>query len=176
MEGYDTAFIGALFAEPAFQEDFGVPNPHGEGYQIEAKWQTALGVSGGIGIIIGSILNGYLSEWFGMKRTMLVAYVAVTGLTFILVFAKSLPIILLGQILCGIPWGIFGVVAPQYASEVCPVVLRGYLGTFINIAFIIGQIVSAVILKGVANVHSRWAYDVLFAVQWVWPLPLGILL
>jgi len=38
-----------------------------------------------------------------MKRTMLVSYVAITGLTFILVFAKSLSVILVGQILCGIP-------------------------------------------------------------------------
>mgnify|MGYP005988526899 CR=1 FL=1 len=175
MEGYDTAFIGALFAEPAFQRDFGVPSPHG-GYQVEAKWQTALNLSGAVGIIIGSILNGYLSEWFGMKRTMLVAYVAVTGLTFILVFAESLPIILLGQILCGVPWGIFGTVAPAYASEVCPVVLRGYLGTFINITWIIGQLISAGILRGVEHMESRWAYAILFAGQWIWPVPLFIAL
>ena len=118
MEGYDTAFIGALFAEPAFQKDFGVLTPL-SGYQIEAKWQTALNLSGGVGIIIGSILNGYLSEWFGMKRTMLIAYVAVTALTFILVFAKSLPIILLGQILCGIPWGIFGMLAWMHFGRHC---------------------------------------------------------
>jgi SP family general alpha glucoside:H+ symporter-like MFS transporter len=173
MEGYDTAFIGALYAEPAFQKAFGVPAPGG-GYQIEAKWQTALTLSGGIGIIIGSFLNGYAWEWIGMKRTMLAAYVAVTGLTFILVFADSLPIMFLGQILCGIPWGVFGTTAPTYASEVCPVVLRGYLGTFINITWIIGQLVSAGILRGVENVDSRWAYDILFAGQWIWPVPLFI--
>lgn len=48
-------------------------------------------------------MNGYLWETIGMKRTMLVSYVAITGLTFILVFAKSLSVILVGQILCGIP-------------------------------------------------------------------------
>ena len=175
MEGYDTAFIGALFAEPTFQKKFGVVSPHG-GYQIEAKWQTALNLSGAVGIIIGSIFNGYVSECFGMKHTMLAAYVAVTGLTFILVFAETLPIILLGQILCGVPWGIFGTVAPTYASEVCPVVLRGYLGTFINITWIIGQLVSAGILRGVEHMESRWAYDILFAGQWIWPVPLFIAL
>lgn len=173
MEGYDTAFIGALYAEPAFQRAFGVP-ARGGGYQIEAKWQTALTLSGGIGIIIGSFVNGYCWEWIGMKRTMLVAYVAVTGLTFILVFAESLPIIFLGQILCGIPWGVFGTTAPTYASEVCPVVLRGYVSTFINITWIIGQLVSAGILRGVEGISGRWAYGIMFAGQWIWPIPLFI--
>ena len=173
MEGYDTAFIGALYAEPAFQKAFGVPAPGG-GYQIEAKWQTALTLSGGIGIIIGSLINGYCWEWIGMKRTMLVAYVAVTGLTFILVFADSLPLIFVGQILCGIPWGVFGTTAPTYASEVCPVVLRGYVTTFINMTWIIGQLVSAGMLRGVEDMSGKWSYDIMFAGQWIWPVPLFI--
>jgi SP family general alpha glucoside:H+ symporter-like MFS transporter len=105
---------------------------------------------------------------------MLVAYVLVTAFTFILVFAESLPIIFVGQILCGIPWGVFGTTAPIYASEVCPVVLRGYVGTFINITWIIGQLISAGILRGVANFDSRWAYGIPFAGQWIWPVPLFI--
>lgn len=173
MEGYDTAFIGALYAEPAFQRAFGVPAPGGS-YQIEAKWQTALTLSGGIGIIIGAFVNGYAWEYFGMKRTMLVAYVAVTALTFILVFAESLPVIFVGQILCGIPWGVFGTTAPIYASEVCPLVLRGYLGTFINITWIVGQLVSAGMLRGVEHWTSRWSYSIMFAGQWFWPIPLFI--
>ena len=173
MEGYDTAFIGSLYGEPAFQKHFGQPSPGG-GYQVEAKWQTAISLSGSIGIIIGSFLNGWAWEYFGMKYTMLVAYVAVTGFTFLLVFADTLPMLFVGQLLCGIPWGIFGTTAPCYASEVCPVVLRGYLGTFINITWIIGQLVSAGLLKGVENMNSRWAYDIIFAGQWIWPVPLFI--
>lgn len=173
MEGYDTAFIGNLYALPAFQRAFGVPVGGGQ-YQVPARWQTALSLGGSVGIIIGTFLNGYLWEKIGMKRTMLAAYVAVTALTFILVFGQSAPVLLVGQILCGIPWGIFGTTAPTYASETCPVVLRGYLTTFINMTWIIGQLVSAGILRGVENMQGRWAYDIVFAVQWVWPIPLFI--
>ena len=173
MEGYDTAFLGSLYAEPAFQQAFGTHSPGG-GSQIPASWQTGLTLSGSVGIIIGAFLNGYLWETVGMRRTMLAAYVAVTALTFILVFAKSLPVILVGQLLCGIPWGIFGTTASTYASEVCPVVLRGYLTTFINMTWIIGQLISAGLLRGVEGTLDRWAYDIPFAVQWVWPVPLFI--
>lgn len=133
MEGYDTAFLGQLFAEKSFEKQFGMPY-HG-GYQLTAAWQTALGIASSIGIIIGIFLNGYISEWIGMKKTMLCSYVAITGLISILVFGKSNAAILVGQILCGIPWGIFNTTAPAYASEVCPVVLRGYLTTFINLTW-----------------------------------------
>lgn len=173
MEGYDTAFIGNLYALPAFQRAFGIPTGGGQ-YQISAPWQTALSLGGSVGIIIGTYLNGYLWERIGMKRTMLGAYVAITGLTFILVFGQSAAVILVGQILCGIPWGIFGTTAPTYASEVCPVVLRGYLTTFINITWIIGQLVAAGVLRGVENMEGRWAYDIVFALQWIWPVPLFI--
>ena len=172
MEGYDTAFIGSLFAETAFQREFG--EPYAGGYQITAPWQTALSLASNFGIILGILLNGYLAEKVGMKRLMLACYVLITGLTFILVFGKSLPVLLVGQILCGIPWGIFNTTAPAYASEVCPLVLRGYLTTFINLTWIIGQLISAGVLRGVQGISTRWAYDIPFAIQWIWPVPLFI--
>jgi SP family general alpha glucoside:H+ symporter-like MFS transporter len=46
---------------------------------------------------------------------------------FISFFGKTLPIQLVGQILCGIPWGVYQTVTTVYASEVLPVNLRGYL-------------------------------------------------
>ena len=74
--------LAALYAEPAFQSDFGIHAPGG-GYQIAARWQTALSMAGDVGIIIGAFLNGYLWEKAGNKRTMLISYVAITALTFL---------------------------------------------------------------------------------------------
>ncbi|KAJ9646704.1 hypothetical protein H2204_000396 [Knufia peltigerae] len=172
MEGYDTAFVPSLFALKAFQRDFGVP--YKDGKQITAPWQTGLSLSGKVGIIIGILLNGYLAEKYGMKRLMLVCYVLISAFTFILVFGQSLPVLLVGEILCGIPWGIFNTTAPAYASEVCPMVLRGYLTTFINLTWIIGQLISAGVLRGTSTMMSRWAYDIPFALQWAWPVPLFV--
>lgn len=170
MEGYDTAFITSLYAQHSFQRDFGVP--YEEGYEITAPWQTGLSMGSKVGIIIGIFLNGYLAEKFGMKRLMLVCYPLITAFTFILVFAKSLPILLVGEILCGLPWGIFNTTAPAYASEVCPLALRGYLTTFINLTWVVGQLISAGVLRGVSNMTSDWAWRIPFALQWAWPVPL----
>lgn len=172
MEGYDMAVIGQLFAQNAFKEAFGVPS--NGGYEITASWQTALGNGGYIGVICGILINGSISERIGMKKTMTLAYILMMAFTFILVFGQSKALLLVGQILCGIPWGIFTAIAPTYASEVCPVTLRGYLTTFINMTWVIGQLISAGIFRGVQGMEGRWAYDIPFAIQWVWPVPLCI--
>lgn len=168
----DTAFITSLYAQNAFRRDFGVP--YDGGYEITAPWQTGLSMGAKVGIIIGIFLNGYLAEKFGMKRLMLVCYVLICAFTFILVFAKSMTVLLIGEILCGLPWGIFNTTAPAYASEVCPLALRGYLTTFINLTWVVGQLISAGVLRGVSDMTSTWAWRIPFALQWVWPVPLFI--
>lgn len=65
--------------------------------------------------------------------------------------------------------------AVSYASEVTPVALRGYLTTYVNLCWVIGQFISAGVLLGVQDRTDQWAYKIPFAVQWVWPVPLFIL-
>lgn len=132
MDGFDGAYLGSLYAEPSFQKQFG--RKFGKGYQLKASWQTGISNATSVGIMIGLLLNGYFLERFGTRKTMLAAFVVLTGLIFILVFAETPAVLLVGEFLCGIPWGVFHTVAPAYASEVCPVVLRGYLTSFINAA------------------------------------------
>ncbi|ETS84701.1 hypothetical protein PFICI_02726 [Pestalotiopsis fici W106-1] len=172
MEGYDMAVIGQLFALKAFQEDFGEPIEGG--YQVTALWQILLGNAAYIGVIIGIFINGIISEKIGMKKTMIAAYIAIAAFTFVLVFANSKALLLVGQFLCGIPWGIFNATAPQYAAEVCPTVLRAYLTTFINLTWVVGQLISAGIFRSVQGIEGRWAYGIPFAIQWVWPVPLVV--
>ena len=52
---------------------------------------------------------------------------------FISFFGPSLGAQLTGQILCGIPWGVYQTVTTVYASEVLPVNLRGYLTSYVNL-------------------------------------------
>lgn len=80
-----------------------------------------------------------------------------------------------GELLCGLPWGAFSSSAVSYASDVTPIPLRGYLTTYVNLCWIIGQMIGAGILKRVTTLHGANAYRVAFAVQWAWPIPLFIL-
>lgn len=48
------------------------------------------------------------------------------------VFAPNKIVLLIGEILCGLPWGVFASSAPAYASEVLPLSLRVYLTSYTN--------------------------------------------
>jgi SP family general alpha glucoside:H+ symporter-like MFS transporter len=54
-------------------------------------------------------INGYCTDKFGYKPTVLGALVAMAAFIFIPVFAQSLTVLVVGEILQGIPWGIFQV-------------------------------------------------------------------
>ncbi|RDL33930.1 Uncharacterized protein BP5553_08298 [Venustampulla echinocandica] len=163
MESYDIQIIGSFYAYPTFQKKYGERLPNGK-YSIPAKWQVALTLSASVGIIIGIFANGILVDRFGHKKLLLISYVLMTAFIFITFFAPSIEVLLAGEFLCGLPWGVFGILAPSYAAEVCPTALRGYLTTYVNLCWVIGHIIAA------------GSYRIPFAVQWIWPVPLFFIL
>ncbi|OJJ42451.1 hypothetical protein ASPZODRAFT_76719 [Penicilliopsis zonata CBS 506.65] len=172
MEGYDTDLIGNFYAYPSFARKYGHYYAPSNDWQIATAWQTGLGMASTVGAIFGGVMNGQLCARFGYRRVMMVSLVFMAAFIFIVFFATSLPVLLVGEILCGFSWGVFATVGPAYASEVCPTVLRGYLCTYVNLCWAIGQLIAAGVLDGLVNNKGEWAYRIPFAVQWVWPVPL----
>src|SRR5436305_10181957 len=66
----------------------------------------------------------------------------------------------------------FQTLSIPYASEVCPVVLRGYLTTYANICWVIGQVLSSGVLRSMLSRQDQWSYRIPFALQWIFPLPI----
>ncbi|KAG9258834.1 general substrate transporter [Emericellopsis atlantica] len=176
MEGYDIVLINSFFAQEAFRRKYGVYFAGTDSYQITAAWQTGLSNAVSVGTIVGAFANGYFTHRFGYRKVLLASLVAICGFIFISFFSPNLPVLLVGQFLCGIPWGVFATMAPAYASEVCPMALRGYLTVYVNLCWAIGQLISAGVQAGFSGVESSLAYRVPFAIQWVWPLPLFFIL
>jgi MFS transporter, SP family, general alpha glucoside:H+ symporter len=81
----------------------------------------------------------------------------------------------------------FATTSPAYASEVLPVQLRVYMTSWTNMyfahlslafdrgltglsrCFIIGQFISAGVLRGFVHREDAWGYRIPYALQWVWP-------
>jgi MFS transporter, SP family, general alpha glucoside:H+ symporter len=120
------------------------------------------------------MLNGWATEKWGHRRVLMVSLFCLAGFIFIVFFAPSIEVMLVGQILCGIPWGVFATTGPSYAAEVTPLAIRGYLTAYVNLCWCIGQFISAGVLKGLVDNDTEWSYRVPFAVQWIWPVPLFI--
>jgi MFS family permease len=95
--------------------------------------------------------------------------VLTTGCVFIQFFARSLPVLLVGELLGGLVLGCYAVIAPTYASEVCPISLRAIFTAYINLCFVIGQFIANGISAGTNGLTTHWAYSLPFALQWTWP-------
>lgn len=175
MESYDIQIIGSFYAYPSFQKKYGEQLPNGH-YSIPAPWQVGLTAGANIGIMIGIFANGILVDRFGHKKLLLASYALMAAFIFITFFAPSVEVLFVGEVLCGLPWGFFGILAPSYAAEVCPTVLRSYLTTFVNLCWVIGHLIAAGVLDSLVSNTTEWSYRVPFAVQWIWPVPLFFIL
>ncbi|KKK22767.1 hypothetical protein P175DRAFT_0471342 [Aspergillus ochraceoroseus IBT 24754] len=173
MEGYDVALMGFFYGFPAFTNKFGHLTSGGS-RELSASWQAGLSNAMSCGQILGLFANGIISERFGYRLTMLGSLVANVAFVFITFFAQNVETLLVGEILMGIPLGVYQTLSVTYACEVCPVALRAYLTTFVNLCWVIGQLIASGVLKGLSNRVDEWAYRIPFAVQWIWPIPIFV--
>ena len=169
MEGYDTLLLANFFGLPAFQKKYGTLDPATGVYNISAAWRSGLTNGASVGEILGLFAAGIIQERIGYRKTMIGALVMVACCIFITFFAVNLPMLLVGEILCGLPWGVFQTMTTAYASEVCPIQLRAYLTTYVNLCWVLGQLLGSGVLRAMVNNSSANAYRIPFAVQWIWP-------
>ncbi|CAG9951086.1 unnamed protein product [Clonostachys rosea f. rosea IK726] len=173
MEGFDMSLVNNFYAFPQFNKKFGEPDGKG-GYEIPAHWQAGLSNGAAVGSIIGLFLNGWASDKLGYRWTCIISLTWLAGTVAIFFTAQNVQTLLAAEILCGLPWGVFQTVTVSYASEVCPVALRGYLTTYVNFCWGVGQELGIGIIKAMINREDEYAFRIPYALQWIWPLPLII--
>ncbi len=120
------------------------------------------------------MINGYATDRFGYRRTYMSALVLMACAVFATFFATSLPVLAFGEVLCGIPWGMFQTLSTAFAAEVTPIALRGYLSSWVNICWGMGIFISSGVARAAIEIPDEWAYRMPFALQWIWPVPLFI--
>lgn len=67
-------------------------------------------------------------------------------------------------------------VAISYASEICPVALRGYLTTWGNSCWGIGQLLAIAVIRSMFTRYDEWSFRIPYGLQWMWipPLVIGV--
>jgi SP family general alpha glucoside:H+ symporter-like MFS transporter len=168
MEGYDAIVLSSLFGLPAFKEGFGTENSEGK-WNIGAQWQSAVTQGVKVGQFFGLFIAGWAADKFGFKKTTLVTCVIAAGLIFMQFFCTSIGMLVAAQVLFGFPLAVFLTLTTVYAAEICPLVLRPYLTTWVNLCWTIGKILAAGVLRAFVTSHSHWAYRIPFGTQWIWP-------
>jgi SP family general alpha glucoside:H+ symporter-like MFS transporter len=173
MEGYDICLINNFYAFNQFNRKYGVQLDDGT-YQVPAAWQAGLSNGANVGELIGLLINGFVSERFGYRWTVIACLGLICCWTALFFTAQNVQTLLAAEILCGIPWGVFQTLTVTYASEVCPVSMRGYLTTYVNFCWGLGQEIGIGVIMAMLKRNDEWAYRIPYALQWMWPVPLAL--
>jgi sugar porter (SP) family MFS transporter len=168
MVGYDSGIIYSLYALPAFDQKYGTYYGPDIGWEISAEWQNVLGMGTPVGQCLGAYVASWLMELYGRRKVFAASLLLTTAFVFLQMFATNVHVLAAGEFMAGLLYGTYVVLAPTYASEVCPVKLRGILNASVNLSYVIGQFVASGVGKGVSNMTDQWAYRIPFAIQWVW--------
>ena len=143
-----------MMAQPAFQRHFGEQLADGS-YQVPPAWKSACSYASTAGAFIGILACGFLQPRLGYKKLMICSLLAMIAFIFIPFFAETLPIMLVGQLLCGVPWGFYNAIAQAYASEIAPLPLRGIFTMYNQSCWCTGQLITAGILYGFRNGNTK---------------------
>ncbi|KAF5538047.1 major facilitator superfamily transporter [Fusarium phyllophilum] len=176
MEAYCVFLIGNFIALPAFADRYGIWSDTKGKMVIETRWQSALQVGGPIGAIIGVTIAGPITSRIGYRWATIGGLMTLNAFIFIFYFADSLPVMLVAQLLEGIPWGIFIANSPAYCSEIVPLQLRAPATQMLQMFWAIGAIIVGAVAYRYNDLHEQAAFRVPIALQWMFPTPLAILI
>lgn len=115
-----------------------------------------------IGQILGALACGWPLERWGRRKTLAACCIWSICFVFIQFFSTSIGMLCAGEILGGLAYGFYVVIAPTYASEICPLALRGVLTASVNLAFVIGQFIAQGCSAGLESRLDEWAYKAPF--------------
>ena len=127
MEGYDVTLLGSFYGYPMFRAKYGEYLDEESGFQISSTWQQRFNCLAAVANIVGALLNGWATARWGHRKVLIASLVWLSAFIFVVFYAPNIEVLLVGQTLCNVPWGVFATTGPSYAAEVTPLAIRGYL-------------------------------------------------
>ncbi|KIN00655.1 hypothetical protein OIDMADRAFT_29739 [Oidiodendron maius Zn] len=152
-EAYEHS-LGLWQAMKAYKKYYGQWDEKSQSYQVSAAWQAGPGQSVNCGVIIGIFISGWLIDKFGYKRTLIDGYLIIIPLIAIISWAQNKIMLLFGSLLCDLPFGCFAVLGVSYASEICPISLRGLMTGWINVCWSMGGLIATGVTTGTNKIQS----------------------
>ncbi|MCA2220133.1 sugar porter family MFS transporter [Nonomuraea aurantiaca] len=124
-----------------------------------------------LGSAIGAWIAGRLADWWGRTRTMQVAAILFSASSIGQMLPFALWDLAFWRVLAGIAIGMASVLGPTYIAEVSPPAYRGRLGSFQQLAIVLGIAVSQLVNYVFARLAGGDVNNPLWGLQaWQWML------
>ncbi|KAF4123203.1 MFS transporter, SP family,ral alpha glucoside:H+ symporter [Geosmithia morbida] len=210
MEGYGVGIVSTFFSFQPFARFYGSSSKPGgqltpfndadrDGRLDSAlltSWQTAIAAGIAAGQVVGILAAPTLTSRLGYRRTALLG-LSTAALVLLIPSASSfvgappdstdlrVGLFLAGEVLLGIPWGLFQGISVPYISDVTPLKVRGPATTLVSAFSTSGQLLGAVVLRSTEELglgpeqltssglrRDTWAFRIPMLLQYAWVLPL----
>ena len=127
---------------------------------------SALIAAGFMGMFVGTVVFGLVSDRFGRRMSFLLMLLIYSGFTIAGAFAESVPMLLLCRFLAGLGIGAELVVIDSYVTEIMPSHVRG---RYVAITQVVGfTAIPTVALLAKVLVPTHWLWD-----GWRWVMAIG---
>jgi MFS family permease len=117
-----------------------------------------------IGMLASDLPGGMLLRWLGQKRAMIAGLTLTTLAILALVWAQSVPEVLVYRILGGVGFALFATARHAYLAEQIPILQRGRAVALLGGVFRIGSFMGPVLVGFVADKFSLRAPILLMAI------------
>ncbi|KAJ5929910.1 hypothetical protein N7466_005403 [Penicillium verhagenii] len=165
--GFDIGVNSITLALPGFKMVFGYE--YGGELLISATWNALWTAMTSIGMLIGSIICGWVSDRGGRRLGFGIGS-AISLLGVGLEYAAKEPgMLLAGKIINGLSLGFFLTLGSTYASEIAPTALRPSLTAAVNLFINAGQLTAIGLGNTRFAILTPASYKVIFAAQWSFP-------
>lgn len=141
---------------------YGQPIPSGT---LTSLWSLSVAIFS-IGGMLSSFCVGFVSEWLGRRKAMLInnlfAFIggSLMGMSKI---CRSFEMMILGRFIIGAYCGLASGLTPMYVGEISPTSLRGAMGTLHQLAIVTGILIAQIL-----------GLEVLLGSEDLWPVLLGL--
>ena len=112
MEGYDVTLLGSFYGYPMFRQKYGEYLDEESQYQISSTWQQRFNCLAAVANIVGALLNGWATARWGHRKVLIASLVWLSAFIFVVFYAPNIEVLLVGQTLCNVTWGVFDTTGP----------------------------------------------------------------
>ncbi|GAA5963171.1 hypothetical protein JCM21900_002939 [Sporobolomyces salmonicolor] len=167
MFGCDISSMSGQLSNPYYLSQFGNPN---------SSLQGGITASMPAGSFGGALLNSYLSDKIGRKKTIIIgAWCWVLG-CIIQSCAKNVMTLVAGRVVAGFAVGILSAIVTVYQAELTKPSIRGRIVSFQQLAITLGIFLQFFVQYGCAYISSDASFRVPWALQLIPGLVLGTLM